>query len=113
MLNVLTGKLDSSDDVAGLRNPTTGIAVLDFGTTPYFEASAAVTGQTKITSASKVTAWISGTSSATNTNNDHMQAGAMLKVTSGSITPGVGFSIAAHTIGGLLTGQINVNWEYI
>lgn len=76
----------------------TGTATIDFGSFPGSnEASIAVTGQTSITSSAKVEAFVMGDStSGTHTANDHRYFAALVGLTCGTATDGVGFTIYAR-----------------
>jgi hypothetical protein len=91
---------------------TTGSATIDFGATPGPEASIAVTGQTLIKATSRPQAWIVGAITATNTDADHLMAGALLRLTCDVPTAGVGFTIYADSLGGLATGTFAVQWSW-
>lgn len=87
---------------------TSGTAILDFGNLPGSnEASVAVTGQSRILASSKVIVYIKANSTSTDhTENDHKYAPIFIKLTSGAITPGVGF-----TIYGVSEHKITGDWE--
>ena len=90
-----------------------GTAVLDFGAEPgATEATVAVAGQAGILATSSVEAWIQGATSANNTVADHLVAAALLKVTPGIPTAGVGFTLYGDTLAGLAAGQFTVQWVW-
>jgi hypothetical protein len=89
-----------------------GTATVSFGATPTVEGSIAVTGQGAILATSLAEAWIMGAATATNTEQDHIQAGALIRCVCNIPTAGVGFTIFCDTIGGLITGDLKVQWVW-
>lgn len=89
-----------------------GTATVVFGTTPTVEGSVAVGGQGAILATSLAEAWVMGATTADNTEQDHIQAGAMLRCTCNIPTAGVGFTIFCDSIGGLITGDLKVQWVW-
>jgi len=90
----------------------TGTATVAFGATPTVEGSIAVTGQGAILTTSLAEAWVMGDSTATNNEQDHIQAGTLLRCTCNIPTAGVGFTIFCDAIGGLITGDLKVKWVW-
>jgi len=91
----------------------TGTATLSFGTFPGSnEASIAITGQSGITSDSKVESWIMGSDSTSDhTENDHRYLPLFLALTCGNISNGVGFTIYGRSTE-RLTGTFSVRWVW-
>jgi hypothetical protein len=89
-----------------------GSAVLDFGATPTDEASVVVTGQSGIAAESHVEAFFMRESTAGNTVEDHEQATTLCRLVCGNIVPGTGFTIYAHSVGGLGVGTFAVRWVW-
>lgn len=105
--------------IQGIQGPqglpgseTMGTAILDFGATPQTDATIAVTGQTLIAPTSKVRVWFQGDSTATNTEQDHIQAAHLMGAVAGIPVAGVGFTIDATALRGLVTGTFNVRWAW-
>lgn len=90
-----------------------GTATLDFGSSPATEASVTVTGQSSITSSSRVKAWVMGKSTATNTVSDHQFAAVALRFSVSQPTSGIGFTITAYCVVGEVSGQFNIEWEWV
>jgi hypothetical protein len=90
-----------------------GSAEIDFGAWPGAnEASVAVTGQTAITSLASAEAWMmADDTTADHTAADHRYADALMGVTCGTPTDGVGFTIYARSIE-KLTGAFKVRWVW-
>ena len=90
-----------------------GTATIDFGSFPGSnEASIAVTGQTSITSASKAEAFVMADStSGTHTASDHRYFAALVGLTCGTPTDGVGFTIYARCAE-KLQGTFLVQWVW-
>jgi hypothetical protein len=91
----------------------TGIATIDFGTHPGSnEASVAITGESSITSTSKVEAWVMADDSTTDhTANDHKYFAAFAALTCGTPTNAVGFTIYARSLEKLV-GTFKVRWVW-
>lgn len=87
-----------------------GTAVLDFGLTPSPEASVSVTGQTGITTASRVRVWFGGNTMSDNDATEHLMAGVLTKLTPSQPVADDGFTIYADNIGGLATGKFRLQW---
>lgn len=77
-----------------------GTATLDFGASPgSSEASAAVTGQGSILATSKAEAYIMGEdTSSSHTAADHRYVTALMGLTCGTPTVGVGFTIYGRAL---------------
>lgn len=90
-----------------------GTATIDFGVFPGSnEASIAVTGQTGITAASKAEAFVMADStSGTHTANDHRYFAALVGLTCGTPTDGVGFTIYARSAE-KLQGTFLLQWVW-
>ena len=84
-----------------------GSAVLSFGGFPgHSDASVAVTGQSTISTTSKVEVFIMGDdTTGSHTAKDHRFVGSILSLTSGTPTTGVGF-----TIYGFSTERLQGDW---
>ena len=103
-------KGDRGDPGVG-SSPTTGVAVIDFGSGSN-EASISVVDQTEILSTSVVMLRISSTDTTTNhTANDHRYLPTLCGFTVSDITDGVGFTIYANSIHNL-TGQFKVRYSW-
>lgn len=90
----------------------TGTAVLDFGSFPGSnEASVSITGESGISGGSKTDAWIAAVATSDHSINDHAYAAALVGVTTGAPTAGVGFTIYGRSEH-QLTGQFNVEWAW-
>ncbi len=92
----------------------TGTATISFGAFPGSnEASVAVTGQTGISSTSKVEAFIMGDDSTIDhTANDHRYIGLWLSLTCGTPTNGVGFTIYGRSME-QLQGTYQIRWVWV
>lgn len=90
----------------------TGTAILNFGSTPAFEASVTLTGQGAIQSSSHIEAFFMLDTTADNGIDEHEQAKAMCSLVCGSIVVGVGFTIKATALLGFATGQFTVHWVW-
>ena len=90
-----------------------GTATIDFGAFPGSnEASIAVTGQTGITAASKAEAFVMADStSGTHTASDHRYFAALVGLTCGTPTDGVGFTIYARC-SEKLQGTFLIQWVW-
>ena len=90
-----------------------GSTTIDFGAFPGSnEASIAVTGQTGITAASKAEAFVMADStSGTHTASDHRYFAALVGLTCGTPTDGVGFTIYARC-SEKLQGTFLVQWVW-
>ncbi len=91
----------------------TGTAILDFGSFPGTnEASVSVTGETNITTNSKVESWIMGSDSTSDhTASDHRYMPLFLALTCGNIVNGTGFTIYGRSTE-KLTGTFSVRWVW-
>ena len=91
----------------------TGTAVIDFGAFPGSnEASIAVTGQGTISATSKVEAYVMGDdTSGTHTANDHRYFAALVGLTCGTPSAGVGFTIYGRSTE-KLTGTFALRWVW-
>lgn len=97
----------------------TGTATVDFGALPgKQDASVAVTGQATIGSGSLVEAWIVPLAGTDHTADEHMVEG--LKLFTGSLIAGTGFTIyAMHEHGTspgrdhFAWGRFNVGWAWV
>lgn len=86
------------------------IATLDFGSGDVV-AQAVVTGQTQITSAAFIEAFLQGDTTADHTDTNHIVAASLISLACGSIVDGVGFTItgiAEQT----MYGQFKVRWVW-
>ena len=90
-----------------------GSSVIDFGAYPGVnEAQIVVTGQATISATSKAEAWIMGDdSTGDHTANDHRYAPALMGLTCGTATAGVGFTIYARSLE-KLQGTWAVRWVW-
>ena len=81
--------------------PAQGTTTIDFGAFPgKSDASVAITGQTGISGASLVEAWLYPTATADHTADEHLLE--TIRVVAGNVVAGTGF-----TIYGLNTSQLN------
>lgn len=96
----------------GGASTTMGEATVSFGATPTDSATIAVVGQAAILATSKVDCWIQGATTGTNTEQDHIQAGALMRVTSNIPTAATGFTIYCEVISGLVTGDFKIQWRW-
>lgn len=84
-----------------------GTAVLDFGSTPTFEGSIAVTGQASITGTSHCEAfWMQEALTA-----EYDMASVLVSLSCGSVVAGTGFTIYANSKT-YATGTITVRWVW-
>jgi hypothetical protein len=90
----------------------TGIATLDFGSTPAEEAQVGVTGQAGIVSGSFVEAFFMRETTADNGVDEHEEAAAMCRLVCGAVVAGAGFTIYATAIHALATGTFSVRWVW-
>lgn len=90
-----------------------GSAEIDFGAWPGAnEASVAVTGQGDITALASVEAWLMADDTTTDhTASDHRYAAALMGITCGTPSNGVGFTIYARSLE-KLTGAFKVRWVW-
>jgi hypothetical protein len=91
----------------------TGIATIDFGSSPSVEASVTVSGQTGILTTSNVTLSIVARSTATNDTTAHSFASAALRLVSSTPSAGNGFTITAYCLIGYATGEFKIDWAWI
>ena len=89
-----------------------GTATISFGTTPVDSGSIAVTGQGAILATSLAEAWIMGATTADNNEQDHIQGGVLLQCVCNIPTAGVGFTIFADTLAGLVVGDFKIQWVW-
>ena len=77
-----------------------GIATIDFGASPGSnEASVAVTGLITVSATSKAEAYImANDTTADHTANDHRYAAALVALTCGTPTAGIGFTIYGNCL---------------
>jgi hypothetical protein len=90
----------------------TGTATLSFGATPTDNATVVVSGQATIASGSLVEAWIMGATTGTNNEQNHLQAGALIRCTPGIPVAATGFTIYGEVIAGRVTGDFSVQWVW-
>jgi len=89
-----------------------GTATLTFGNFPGSnETSLAITGQTQITTNSKIKVYIVATTTADHTLNDHTYLPLFAQFTAGNIVAGIGFTIYGRSTE-KLQGTFKVNWEW-
>jgi len=88
-----------------------GSIEIDFGAGNN-EASVAVTGQTAILSTSAAEAWMMAEASSEHTLNDQTYAAALMGITCGVPTDGVGFTIYARSTE-KLNGKFKVRWVWV
>lgn len=90
-----------------------GSVEIDFGAYPGSnEAQVSVTGQTDITTAADVEAYVSADSTTTDhTASDHKYFAALAGLTAGDVVNGVGFTIYARSVE-KLTGKFRVKWVW-
>jgi hypothetical protein len=90
-----------------------GTATIDFGAFPGSnEASIAVTGQTSISATSKVESFVMGDeTSGTHTASDHRYFAALVGLTCGTPSAGIGFTIYARSTE-KLTGTFALRWVW-
>lgn len=100
-------------NVGGSGSSNVGTAVVDFGSTPSSEATVVVTGQTSIGETPLMMAWIQGDSTASNSITEHLWGGVAFRCVCGSIVVGTGFTIYVYSLGGLVTGTFNINWQWL
>lgn len=95
---------------------TTGTATVSFGTTPVDSGTVVVSGQAAILATSLVECWIAGNTAGAgdtaNSEQDHLQAAALIKTVPGIPVAGVGFTIYCDVIAGLVTGDFKVFWVW-
>jgi hypothetical protein len=105
------GTLAFTSDIPTVQS---GIVEVDFGATPSTEASVSVTGQASILTTSVPHAWISGrtASDASNTSNDHLQAGAVCRVVCSEPTAATGFTITVYVLIGFATGKFKLDYRW-
>lgn len=88
--------------------PASGTALVDFGAFPgACDASVGVTGQSGITTASLVEAWLIPVATADNTADEHIMPGAP-RVIAGAIIDGVGFTVYANASPGVPIARVQV-----
>jgi hypothetical protein len=90
-----------------------GSATLDFGAAPgSSEASVAVTGQAAIVGSSVVEAFImADDTTVEHTAADHRYLAAMLGITCGAVSAGVGFTIFGRALD-KIEGRVAVRWVW-
>ena len=90
-----------------------GTSSINFGAFPgTSEASIAVTGQTTISATSKAEAYLMGDdTTADHTASDHRYAAALIALTCGTPTAGVGFTIYGICLD-KMQGTFNVRWVW-
>lgn len=89
----------------------TGIAVVDFGSTPSSQATVVVEDQ-DIGAYSFVQAVINSRATADNNQIQHEMAGAFIRSVIQDIVPGIGFSIGCICFAGRATGKFKVDWAW-
>lgn len=89
-----------------------GIATIDFGATPTEEGSIAVTGQMGILATSNIQAFIVARSTIDNNETNHKFGAIALRLIVSDIVVGVGFTINAYSIIGLVTGTFKIDWRW-
>lgn len=90
----------------------TGTATLDFGAFPGSnEASVVITGQAGILAGSLADAWIRAEASGDHTLQDHTYAAALIGVSTGVPSAGVGFTVYGRSVE-KLTGVFNIDWAW-
>lgn len=87
-----------------------GTAVLDYGTTPAYEAQVDIAGQTGILPTSHVRVWFQGETMGSNSAQEHLMAGALVRLTPSDPIADVGFTIYADNVGGLATNKFRIDW---
>lgn len=103
----LQARVDELEQEDGNR----GVAVIDFGAEASHMASVVVTGQDAITAEDTATAWFVQEASEDQGADAHAMAAALISLSAGSVTPGVGFTITALCQSGA-TGRFNVRWHW-
>lgn len=97
--------MDSRVTTAPGTTSRSGTIVLDYGDDPVAEASVSVTGQVGILATSRVRAWFAGNTMSDNGAEEHLMAGALVRLTPNLPTPDDGFTIYADNLGGLATAD--------
>lgn len=90
---------------------TQGSATLDFGTGSDL-VSVVVPGQSGITAASDVEAYLMAEASLDNDAHSHIVAAAYMDLIVGDIVAGVGFTIYGVSKDGALTGRWTIQWVW-
>jgi len=91
---------------------TKGVGTVNFGSFPgNNEVSLAITGQSQITTDSKIKVYVMAESTADHTANDHTYLPLFAQFTAGNITAGTGFTIYGRSTE-KLQGTFKVNWEW-
>lgn len=84
-----------------------GTAIVDFGATPEFEGSIAVTGQGAIVAGSHVEAFLMQES----VTPEYDMAAHLLTLSCGSVVAGTGFTIYVHS-DTFATGTLTIRWVW-
>ena len=89
-----------------------GSSFVNFGALPSGSAdtSVAITGQSGITAASSVRAWIVAASSPEHDLEEHWVE--PLEICAGNIVAGVGFTVYAKTLVGVTYGRYSIQWAW-
>ena len=89
-----------------------GTAVVDFGAFPgSCEASISITSESAILTGSLCDAWIRADATSDHTINDHAWAAALVAITTGAPTVGVGFTIYARSTHRMV-GTFSLDWAW-
>jgi hypothetical protein len=92
---------------------TTGVAILDFGSTPAETAQVTITGQAGIIADSRMEVWFERAATGDNNADQHDQLSMLFDLTPGDIVAGTGFTIKARTrFGFKATGTFEVPWVW-
>lgn len=104
----------ASSGGGGGSSTYSGTGTLSFGTGVGTNiTSTTITGQTTVSSTSKIKVWISGTSSTVSHNEyEHQLVGLNLVLTVSNIVAGASFTVTGITTL-RLTGDFIFNWEYV
>lgn len=97
--HIYAGSTTGPQGVPGHSDLNYGTTTIDFGVVPTSDVTVAVNSQPTLGASAKIQTWIQGDA----------LAQMMLRLTASAIA-GVGFSLRADSLGGLLTGTVAVNW---
>ena len=89
-----------------------GSIAIDFGAAPGSNEASVAVADTNILGASITSAWIAAQASSNHTVQDHTYAAALIGISTGAPTAGVGFTIYARSTG-KVTGQFTLNWVWV
>lgn len=87
-----------------------GTAIIDFGTSPQSNVTAAITGQSAILAGSLVEAWIFPVATADHSVDEHLVE--EIQATAFNIIAGTGFSISVRGRNFPLRGKWSIGWVW-